>query len=431
MKHCFYSLALCLAAIAAGAQEGASAATNEVAIAALVDDALANNPEVKFYQAEIAAAGGERKSAGARPNPEAEFELGRKTSRPAGGGISGEGAAWAVSVSQTFDWPNRLALRKAIASRQIELAEIGLAQFKRELASEVRRAAFRLLVAQEKRDAALHVSTRGEELIASLLQRESAGAGPLLETRIIEASILSLKRRANEAAKEAEVALLDLNQLRGKPIGAALRIAPVKLRFPDLTDHDTFIGLARTNSFQIKSRVVELEQQGLKVDLAKNERYPSFTVRPFYSDEKASEREQVAGVAVSAPLPLWNRNKGNIEAAKSRHEQAQVSLTVTQRSIEKQLRENLVSYNIDQKEIATWRPDTLAQLREAAELADRHYRLGSVPVSTYVEMQEKYFEGLETVLETQAGALQSLQNIERLTGVPLGNVAGSQSGESK
>lgn len=396
----------------------------EISIRALVDEALAGNPELNFYKAQIDAARGERKTAAARPNPEAEFELGRKQSRPKSGGLSDEGAAWAVSISQSFDWPNRLALRKAIANRQVELAEIGLAQFQRELASEVRRAAFRLLVAQEKRDAAQSVSRRAEELIEVLLQRDPAGATPLLETRIIEASILTLKHRANEAAKEAETALLELNQLRGKPISTALKVAPTSLRFPNLEETETFVGLARTNNYEIKSKVVELEQQGLKVDLAKNERYPNFTVRPFFSQENASDREQTAGVGVSVPLPLWNRNQGNIEAAKSRHVQAETSLIVTQRRIEKELRENLARYTIDQKEIAKWRPDLARQLEEAAALADRHYRLGSVPVSTFVEMQEKYLEAAETILETQAEALETLQNIERLTGAPLGNVVG-------
>jgi outer membrane protein, heavy metal efflux system len=433
MKQCIYRSVLCSFVLCClSAQEAARPSdVEEISINVLVDEALANNPELAFYRAEIDAAKGERRTAGTRANPDAEFELGRKRSSPRDGSLFDEGLAWSVSVSQTFEWPNRIALRKAIASRQIEIAEVGLAQFQRELASEVRRAAFRLLVAQEKRDVALNVAQRGEELVQALLQREPAGTSPLLESRIIEANILTLKRRINEAAKEAEAALLEVNQLRGKPIATPLRVAPVKLRFPNLGDDDAFVSLARTNSFEIKSKVVELEQQGLRVDLARNERFPSFTVRPFYSEENASEREQIAGVGLSAPLPLWNRNKGAVEAAKSRFEQGRVSLSVTQRKIERELRENLASYAIDQKEIAGWNPELIRQLQEAADLADRHYRLGSVPVSIYLEMQNKYLEAMESVLETQADALFALQRIERLTGVPLGNVAGAEKGASK
>ena len=40
-------------------------------------------------------------------------------------------------------------------------------------------------------------------------------------------------------------------------------------------------------------------------------------------------------------------------------------------------------------EMAAWRADAQQQFREAAELADRHYRLGAVPVTIYVEMQTR------------------------------------------
>ncbi len=393
-----------------------------ISINVLVQEAMMNNPELAFYRAEITAAKGDLKTSETKSNPDADFEIGRKQTSPKLSNLSDEGMAWSVSIAQTFEWPSRLTLRKAIANRQIDLATIGLARFQRELQNEIQRAAFNLLIAQEKRDATLSVAQRGEELIQALLQRESAGTSPLLETRIIEANILTLKRRANEAAKLAEVALFEVNRLRGKPIATPLSIAPARLRFPVLEHQEELIGLARTNSFEIKSQVLELGQQGLKVDLAKNERYPAFKLRTFYSQEDASEREQKAGVGVSVPLPLWNRNKGNIDAAKSRFEQAQASLTLTQRNIEKQLHENLAHYAIDQKEISRWQKNVLEHLRDAAELADRHYRLGSVPLGTYLEMQEKYLEGMEAVLETQAEALAALKNIERLTGMPLGNV---------
>jgi cobalt-zinc-cadmium efflux system outer membrane protein len=66
-----------------------------------------------------------------------------------------------------------------------------------------------------------------------------------------------------------------------------------------------------------------------------------------------------------------------------------------------------------------WRPDSLKQLSDAAELGDRHYRLGSLPISTYTELQEKFLEATEAILDTQREALEGRQEIERLIGEPL------------
>ena len=78
--------------------------------------------------------------------------------------------------------------------------------------------------------------------------------------------------------------------------------------------------LARTNNFELKVRAVELAQQGFRVDLARNERYPTISVGPSISEERAGDRERIIGVGISLPLPLWNRNQGAIEAAVARLE---------------------------------------------------------------------------------------------------------------
>src|SRR5438552_2238001 len=93
---------LCFAAEPEGPGSAASAPTNAMTLEALVADTLANNPELNFYKAEIAAARGERQSAGAWANPELAVTAGSK--RTTGAGVSGEGAAWSVSVRQTFEW---------------------------------------------------------------------------------------------------------------------------------------------------------------------------------------------------------------------------------------------------------------------------------------------------------------------------------------
>ena len=65
---------------------------------------------------------------------------------------------------------------------------------------------------------------------------------------------------------------------------------------------------------------------------------------------------------------------------------------------------------------AEWSEDTAARFREAAELADRHYRLGAVPLATYVELQNSYLEAVSAYLETKREALEAAQQLQLLTG---------------
>src|SRR5262249_43232111 len=146
-------------------------------------------------RAEIAAAKGERRTTATWANPQLSTALGQKTVH--GGGLSDEGVAWSVGLQQTIEWPGRIPLRKAIANHQIKLAELGFDQFKAALAARTRTLAYGLYAAQEKAAAANEVAERFQQLREVLVQRDPAGLTPQLETRIIEATELTLKRKAS------------------------------------------------------------------------------------------------------------------------------------------------------------------------------------------------------------------------------------------
>ncbi|HEY1173500.1 MAG TPA: TolC family protein [Verrucomicrobiae bacterium] len=404
-----------MAGIAADSVQAAESPSS-ITIDALVREVLEKNPERQFYEAEIAAAKAGQKTAGVWANPELNVTAGHKSVGGAGG--SGDGVAWSASVMQPFEWRGRIGLRKAIANRDVELAELGYERFKLALATRTRALAFAVMTAQEKAAAAEEVAERFKALREVLVQRDPAGLTPLLETRVIEATELNAQRKASEAALKTKAALLELSQLRGNPAGTAMIIGKQDVTFEPMSQMEPFIQMARTNNFEVRVRAVELAQQGFRVDLAKNERYAAISVGPTYSEERAAgDRERIVGIGVTVPLPIWNKNKGNIETAQAKQQQAQASFYSTQREVERNVAEAALTYTSKLEEMAKWKPDAVQHFRAAAELADRHYRLGAVPISTYVELQKQYLEAVEGLLETKAEALKAAVELESLTGL--------------
>src|ERR1043166_1599340 len=112
---------------------------------ALVKQALQQNPELNFFVAEIAAAKGAVRTAKTVRNPELSSEVGYKNSRDNSGGASGDGAILALSFSQTFEYPGRIALPRVIANHDVELTKIHLQQFPLTLAPRVRALAYSIL----------------------------------------------------------------------------------------------------------------------------------------------------------------------------------------------------------------------------------------------------------------------------------------------
>jgi len=387
---------------------------------ALVSGVLTDNPELEFYRGEIAAAQAGRKTAAQWANPELNGDVGSKRVWERNSGPTlGDGVAWSVAVSQSFEWPGRIALRKAIANGQVAAARLGLDQFQAALAARARALGYAYLVAQEKAVATDEVARRFQSLLEVLVQRDPAGITPQLDQRILEATTLTLNRRASQAAEETQAALIALNQLRGQRPDAPLALTgsvSVSTNSPPL---NAFLAAAATNNFELRMRQLDLAQQGFQVQLARNERYPKITLAPFYASERANDEQRILGVGVTLPLPLWNQNKGSIETAHARLLQAEASYRVTSRQVEREVATHALALQTRLGEMARWRGDSAAQFRDAAELADRHYRLGAVPVTTYVEMQTRYLDALEALLATRGEALEHQQQLELLTGVKL------------
>ena len=76
-----------------GVERAAESGTPTSTIESLVAETVANNPELKFYEAEIAAAHAGRKSAGLLANPELGAEVGRKSATALSGVALGDGPA--------------------------------------------------------------------------------------------------------------------------------------------------------------------------------------------------------------------------------------------------------------------------------------------------------------------------------------------------
>jgi cobalt-zinc-cadmium efflux system outer membrane protein len=411
-------LSLAIAAVALLRAENLSRVVNRATPEILVREALEKNPELNFYAAGIAAAKGGLKTAGTIRNPEFTTQAGYKNTHDNSGGPSGDGAAWSLSVNQTFEYPGRIALRKAIAQGDIELAELHFAQFQLTLAARVRTLAYSIVIAQKRSAATREIADRFQALTDVLAQREPAGVTPVLEARIVDANALTLRRQEREAGVAVKNAVVELNQLRGRPVTAPLAISGSQPEFVQVS-LQTLLDAARKNAFDIRIREAEFAQQGFRVSLSKNERYPAIAVGPFFSQENAADKETQAGIGISVPLPFWDRNVGNIQTSKAREQQARASLLTTDREVERRVAQSATILQAKREEIEKWQADTIAKFRDAAELADRNYRLGGVPISIYVETQKQYLEVLGAVHEMKKDALQAAQELEILTGLKL------------
>lgn len=398
----------------------AEAQTTGMSLDRLAQEVIANNPERQFYQRQIETAGMERAATGRPADPEMVVEFGqRRATDRTTGAVLGDGVTYAVSVVQPIEFGGRIALRRAIADRQVELAKMGLQQFDATLAARARSLGYGLFAADEKAGAARSVAQRMRDLARIIVSRDPAGPAPRLEAASLQASAVSAERSAAIADAQANAALYELNQLRGAPFAARIRIIRPDMSLPDLASGASLAANANANNFELKALRAQFAQQGLRVDLSRKARIPIPSIGPYYDHNRSDIVETNYGVRLSTTLPLWNRQAADVAVEQGRQAQANATLINAERRIARDVFDQAAQYEAKRHALAQWAGSSPQNFANAAQEADRNYRLGAIPLTTYTQMQQSYIEATNALLDTRREALESLLQLRALNG---GNV---------
>jgi len=405
--------------IVAGIAVSAAALADDrsaMSIDRLVADIVANNAERQFYERELAAARIGRLAAGRLADPELITEFGEKTTTNTGGRDQGPGPAYAISIIQPLEFNGRIALRRAIAERQIDLATLGYQQYQLTLAARARTLAYSLFTASAKADAASAVANRIDEVARVTVQRDIAGPSPLIAERILEAGALTTRRQAETAIAEYNSALYELNQLRGTPFTTHIRLVTPVQALPPLPPQAVLLERTQSRNFEVRSLRAQLDQQGLRTTLARRSRVGIVSAGPYYRQETAGTTDRFAGIHVTVPLPLWNRQAGDVAVEQARAAQAESALFAQLRTVERTLFDQAAIYRARTATLARQPAGGARRFREMADLAERSYRSGAVTATVYLDAQRQYLDAASALLDTRREAVAASLQIDVLTG---------------
>lgn len=374
---------MCLLAATLPAQESPPAFPRT--IDGMVAMALAHNAELKAYEAEVLAARGQRTQAGFFKNPEVSTEIGAREVRDGENILQGNGTTFSIAITQTFEFPGKGSLRKAIANKNVEIAELGLEQFRLALAGKVRVLAYEFLAAKTESASSQEASAASQKLAEKLGKSDAGGARQTLDRRLLEASLAEFQQGAREAAIKREEAQSELAILLGLPPGIQIPIRANLVSPKAKLDPSTLVLGAQNGNPLLKIRRTELEKANREVTAARLEVAPDFAVGPFFSRDVAGDTEQNVGASVSATIPVWDWNVGNIATAKARKAQTDAMRVQAERQLEHAIIRQVRIYELIQTQIA--RTPATSWL-EATELAEQQYQSGAIDVWRYLEVQK-------------------------------------------
>ena len=246
-------------------------------------------------------------------------------STPEGNGLWERSYDTVTAVTQLFEIGGKRRSRKASARAGFEVAKAQFLDARRTLDLGVAKAY--VAVAQAEENARILQESAGTLRSEAALAEVRLRAGEIstADKSQIEIAAERFELDARAAESLAEQARIALELLLGVPHPKGEVVLSESLETlcasaaPSELNH---VGLWRAD---VVAAEAALRKADADLRLQKANRVPDPTVLAQYEHEPPDNPNSV-GFGVSFPLPLWNRNKGNIKAAEATREQAQLAL---------------------------------------------------------------------------------------------------------
>jgi cobalt-zinc-cadmium efflux system outer membrane protein len=271
--------------------------------------ALANNPTLVQAGAQVQAARGAWIQAGLYPNPRIAFE---------GSEIGNEGNAGQLgaSVAQEIVTKGKLQLDRAVVSREIAQLQWQYDSQRLRVLNDVRSEFYNVLIAQRTIELTQSLETDAASRIR--IAEKGVESGELSRLDVLQrrldhdAMILARQRSENRYSS----AWRRLVGVAGIPLTPPTPlIGDVEAAIPDYRWDEVLTRLL-TNSPEMSAARLAVDRASFAVARAQVEPFPNLDVRAGVQHDNNSG-DDIATVDVAIPVPVFNRNQGNIRRAEA------------------------------------------------------------------------------------------------------------------
>ena len=374
---------------------------------------LQKNPELASFSKEVRALEGIKIQAGKFRNPALDVESEDINARP----NTPAAQFTTIRFSQLIELGGKRSARVNAASISQELADKNYESKRLELISRVANVFTDVLAGQEQLQLAEESIQLAKKVVNSAAKRVEAGkAPPIEETKarvaFSTASIVLVQTRRELAAARKQLSLLwgsSSPQFRKVLGNLESRV--------EIPSFEVLEQRLNKNPIALHS-IKNIEQHKALVEIEKLRRIPDITVGAGVRRYTRAD-ETTAIVNVSIPIPLFDFNQGNLQAANQRVGKA----IDEQAAIDLQLRSELTkayeALSAAQNEINVLHDEVLPGARSSFDIANKGYELGRFSFLEMLDAQRTLFQNRTLYVRALTNYHRLINEIERLIASPI------------
>lgn len=399
----FLSLSASAQDALAGVQEPAGVLTLDGALAL----AASQNPTLSAARIEVDASEGGITQARVIPNPEVSVQMEdtRQATR-----------ATTAQMNLPVELGGKRSARIGAAQRARDVAQAQLGAAQADLRAAVVGAFFNVLIAQERIKLAagsVDIARRGADAAA---RRVAAGKIAPVEQTKAEVELANAELERAEADAGLIAARQSLATLWGNP-SPRFSEADGKLDTLPARPAPAMLRQSLDNAPALLTSERELDRRQAEINVQRSRQYPDVTLSVGAKrDNGAPERGTFPVVGIAIPLPLFDRNQGNLYTAIRQADKAADELRATRLRLDHDLQQASSQLNVSRTSALTLRETVLPAAERALQAATQGFEAGKFNYLDVLDAQRTLFQARIRYLGVVASSWQAATTIDRILG---------------
>ena len=367
-----------------------------------------NNLQVEAVRRRRAVALAAVSIAGERPNP--DFISGYTRSEP----------RLNTSVSQLVELGGKRGKRIDVARNELHLSELDLDAALRTLRHDVRAAYFNLGLARNTTALGQQALDQAKELAD--IARERFEAGDIAQFEVLQAN-LAVDRATNDLARlqnTEQIALATINQLLNRTPEAPLDLRDTLFARTAPISASNLIGRSLTQNVELRAAEQQITTEQSRLRLARAQRVPDITLEPGIESFDSSQPNNFGfKMQVTVPLPIFNRQRGEIQKSSAMLEQLHAERDAARQRISAEIGRAALNLESARKQVEFYETKLLPDAERVRQLAIEAYRIGQANLLSVIDATRNAREVRQAYLQALFDYQSALADLEQTAGVRL------------
>ena len=369
---------LCLATFLFNSVQAAPTIERPLELAALVQEALARNPEIQAARSQWQATREQVPQVTTLPDPTFGIQLWNIPQNGNLGTSVSRTQNTIYTLSQTFPFPGKLPLKGAIADRTASISEQALHAKERDLTGRLKQTYFELFYAHKD----LQIHHEHVDLLKQLFDiakaKFRAGNGMQVDVLKAQIELSTLYQRLPVLEQQRDTTAAKLNTLLNSNPQRSLGVPREPLAVGTEKHLAELERLALAGRPELKAAQLAIERSDQARAFAERQYYPDFevAVQRFQNFQATDGFGAIASVSI--PFSFWTKGKydAGVREATAMAAAARAEYQTWQNVTRFQLTELIAKVRAQQQVADLYRTTILPQAEENLEAARAGYRTG-------------------------------------------------------